>query len=153
MPLPSTIFLGSDHGGLDLKSTLHSYLTNTRPTIHCVDLGTDQPTSVDYPDFAQKVAQSVLKTSESLGILICGTGIGISIAANRFNGIRAALVYDAFTAKMAKAHNNANILCLGGRTTDAETAKTLVDIWIDESFEGDRHMRRLAKLDSIRHTD
>jgi ribose 5-phosphate isomerase B len=103
---------------------------------------------VDYPDIAAMVAKSVLSTPHSRGILICGTGIGISIKANRYPGIRAALVYSAFTAEMAKAHNDANILCFGGRTTSPEEALAYVGIWENTVYEGGRHTLRLQKLDT-----
>lgn len=140
----TTLYLGSDHGGFALKNSLKSYLVSKGFTI--IDEGTHNEDSCDYPDLGKKVAQSVLNTSESLGILICGTGIGISIAANRFKGIRAALVYNDFTAQMAKEHNNANILCLGARTTDEAAAKRLIDIWLNAKFEGGRHQNRVNKL-------
>jgi len=144
MNLP-IIFLGSDHGGFELKTKIEAHLSMT---YKIQDLGTYTPDSVDYPLFAQKVACAVLAHQNSVGILVCGTGIGISIAANRFNGIRAALVYDSFTAQMAKRHNNANILCLGGRTTPCETAFQLVDIWLNEPFEAGRHQNRLDLMDT-----
>jgi ribose 5-phosphate isomerase B len=142
-----TLFIASDHGALDLKEDLIAHISARYPELTVTDLGTNTTDSVDYPDFGQKVATHVLKTENSLGICLCGTGIGISISANRFKGIRAALVYDEFTAEMAKAHNNANVLCLGGRTTPSDTAKTLVDTWLTTEYEGGRHQRRLDKLD------
>lgn len=141
------LYLGADHGAIELKNALRDYLRTIRTDINIHDEGTDNHDSVDYPDFAKKVVEKVLKKPGNMGILCCGTGIGICMAANRFPGIRAALVYDEFTAKMAKEHNNANILCLGGRTTPFEKAKQLVEIWLDSQFEGGRHQRRLDKLD------
>lgn len=141
------LFLGSDHGGFELKNAILDYLKKTRPLFQLSDLGTYSTESVDYPDFAKKVCEAVLGTPKSLGILVCGTGVGISMAANRFKGIRAALVYSLFTAQMAKKHNDANILCLGGRTTSLEDAKLFVDTWLDESFEGGRHLGRIQKMD------
>jgi ribose 5-phosphate isomerase B len=143
-----TIALGADHGGFELKENIKSYLKKTRPAITILDLGTNSSESVDYPDFGQKVAQSILDAKSDLGILCCGTGIGISIAANRSKGIRAALVYNKFTAQMAKEHNNANIICLGSRTTEKDLANSLVDIWLDTKFEGGRHQKRLEKLEN-----
>ncbi|RAP33185.1 ribose 5-phosphate isomerase B [Candidatus Marinamargulisbacteria bacterium SCGC AG-439-L15] len=141
-----SISVGSDHGGFPLKSVIVDHLESLGHRV--TDEGTHDETSVDYPDFADKVTAAITSNTADLGVLICGTGIGISIKANRQKGIRAALVYNALTAKMAKAHNNANILCLGARTTDPETAKHLVETWLSTEFEGDRHQRRLDKLDS-----
>ena len=141
------IALGSDHGGSELKEAIKIHLNESRSYIDVIDFGTHDTHSVDYPDVAQAVASSIVTEEVDIGILCCGTGIGVSMAANRLIGIRAALVFDAFTAEMAKAHNNANILCLGGRTTEPETACRLVDIWLDTDFEGGRHDRRLIKLD------
>jgi ribose 5-phosphate isomerase B len=141
------IFIGSDHGGLDLKNSIKKYLIKTKPDFEIIDLGTNDSSSVDYPDYGFMVAKKVKNNSDSLGILFCGTGIGISMAANRIKGIRAALVFNEFTAKMAKAHNNANILCLGGRTTSTPKAKKLINTWLDTPFEGGRHQKRIDKLD------
>ncbi|MBT5855227.1 ribose 5-phosphate isomerase B [bacterium] len=141
------IVLGSDHGGLELKQAIKTHL-ETRNCESITDLGTYTTDSVDYPDFAEKVCTSILNQDADLGILVCGTGIGISIKANRYKGIRAALVHDTFTAQMCKEHNNANVLCLGGRTTDTDTALTLIDTWLDATFEGGRHQNRLDKLDA-----
>lgn len=141
------LMIASDHGALALKSALITHLKLAHPELIIVDGGTHTDESVDYPDFADKVATSILKQDAQLGILCCGTGIGISIRANRYKGIRAALVYDHFTAKMAKAHNNANVLCLGGRTTPPDLAAALVDTWLQTEFEGGRHAKRLEKLD------
>ena len=139
------IILGSDHGGYDLKEALKEGLSqNSELTIE--DIGTVSTDSVDYPDIADTVAQTVL-AKNTVGILCCGTGIGISIRANRYKGIRAAVVYNEFTAEMSKKHNNANILCLGGRTTSPEDALKYVTIWLKHDFEGDRHLRRVEKLD------
>jgi ribose 5-phosphate isomerase B len=143
----TAIFLGADHGGWELKNILAEYLKQTRSNLEVFDEGTNSAASVDYPDFGAKIAKKILATPKSLGILVCGTGIGISIAANRFKGIRAALVYDEFTAQMTKKHNNANIICFGGRTTTPEQAKKLLDIWLNEEFEGGRHQARINKLD------
>jgi ribose 5-phosphate isomerase B len=141
------IVIGSDHGGLNLKSALNSYLT--RRGFEVTDAGTNSDASVDYPDFGQKVAEIVIAGQAELGILICGTGIGMSIAANKIPGIRAALVTDVFMARMAKEHNNANILVLGGRVLDEQKACDLVGAWLDASFEGGRHQSRLDKITSL----
>lgn len=141
------IVIGSDHGGLNLKAALKSYLT--RREIQVCDAGTDNDVSVDYPTFGLKVAETVASGSIERGILICGTGIGMSIAANKIPGIRAALVTDAFMARMAKEHNNANILVLGGRVLDEQKACDLVGAWLDASFEGGRHQGRLDMISEI----
>ena len=141
------IVIGSDHGGLNLKAALKSYLN--RRGIDIIDAGTDNGDSVDYPDFGLKVAEKVVSGEAESGILICGTGIGMSIAANKVPGIRAALVTDVFMARMAKEHNNANILVLGGRVLDEQNACTLVGAWLDASFEGGRHQGRLDKIAAI----
>ena len=141
------IVIGSDHGGLNLKTALKSYLD--RRQIQVLDAGTDSADSVDYPEFGLKVAESVKNGDAELGILICGTGIGMSIAANKVPGIRAALVTDAFMARMSKEHNNANVLVLGGRILDDQKACDLVGEWLDATFEGGRHQNRLSLITEI----
>lgn len=141
------IVIGSDHGGRKLKTALKSYLTQRE--IQVSDVGTDTDASVDYPTFGLKVAETVANGSIKSGILICGTGIGMSIAANKVPGIRAALVTDVFMARMAKEHNNANILVLGGRVLDEQKACDLVGAWLDASFEGGRHQSRLDMISAI----
>ena len=141
------IIIGSDHGGLTLKAALRSYLI--RRGLQVADAGTNSDVSVDYPDFGQKVAESVIAGEAELGILICGTGIGMSIAANKIPGIRAALVTDVFMARMAKEHNNANILVLGGRVLDEQKACDLAGAWLDATFEGGRHQSRLDKITEL----
>jgi ribose 5-phosphate isomerase B len=141
------IIIGSDHGGLALKAALSSYLN--RRGFQVSDAGTDSDASVDYPDFGQKVAEMVIAGEAELGILICGTGIGMSIAANKVPGIRAALVTDVFMARMAKEHNNANVLVLGGRVLDEQKACDLVGAWLDATFEGGRHQARLDKITAL----
>jgi ribose 5-phosphate isomerase B len=141
------IAIGSDHGGLELKSVLIESLRQRG--VDPRDMGTDNGDSVDYPDFAEKVAGAVSRGEAACGVLICGTGIGMSIVANKFPGVRAALVTDEYMARMAKEHNNANILVLGGRVLDAPTASRIVGIWLDAAYEGGRHQRRLDKIASI----
>ncbi len=141
------IAIGSDHGGFELKKYVIEYLE--KKGIEVKDFGTYNEDSVDYPDCAKPVCQSVLSGECERGILICGTGIGISIAANKFKGIRAALCSDAFSAKMSKVHNNANIICLGGRVLGRELAFTIVDAWLDAEFEGGRHIDRINKIHQI----
>lgn len=141
------IAIGSDHGGYELKQALIPFLQGR--DIEVADAGTHSADSVDYPDFGEAVALLVAHGEADAGIVICGTGIGISIAANKVPGIRAALVTDAAMAKLAKEHNNANILALGGRILSLETAEACVAAWLDASFEGDRHQRRLDKIASV----
>lgn len=142
------IALGSDHGGYNLKQALIPLLQAR--DIQVADAGTENSVdSVDYPDFAERVALLVVHGEADAGILVCGTGIGISIAANKVPGIRAALVTDEFMARMAKEHNNANILVLGGRVLDEQKACDLVSAWLDASFEGGRHQGRLDKIAEI----
>lgn len=141
------IVLGSDHGGLDMKEALKEALSSRNVDID--DLGTDNGDSVDYPDFAVKVAGAVSRGDAELGILVCGTGIGMSIVANKFPGVRAALATDEFMAQMAKEHNNANILVLGGRVLSVELATRMVDAWLDADYEGGRHQLRLDKISRV----
>ena len=141
------LVIGSDHGGLNLKTALKSYLN--RRGIEIKDAGTDNADSVDYPHFGLKVAETVASGAADLGILVCGTGIGMSIAANKVPGIRAALVTDVFMARMAREHNNANILVLGGRVLDEQKACDLVGAWLDAAFEGGRHQGRLDLVTEI----
>jgi ribose 5-phosphate isomerase B len=141
------IVVGSDHGGYELKQAVLEVLRQRG--IECADYGTDGPDSVDYPDFAAKVAGAVSAGEADRGVLICGTGIGMSISANKFPGVRAALVHDEFTAQMAKEHNNANILVMGGRVLSLDQGKKFVEIWLDTQFEGGRHQNRLDKISAI----
>ena len=138
------VVIGSDHGGLELKASVSEALRQRG--LEVVDLGTDNDDSVDYPDFAEKVASAVSSGAAACGILVCGTGIGMSIVANKFPGVRAALVTDEYMARMAKEHNNANILVLGGRVLEAMSAARIVAVWLDAVFEGGRHQRRLDKI-------
>ena len=141
------IAIGSDHGGLQLKDVVRTYLVGRGLIVD--DLGTNNEDSVDYPDFGARVAKAVSRQVVAKGILICGTGIGMSITANKFPGIRAALVWDDFTAQMAKEHNDANILVLGGRVLSADDACRMIGIWLDSTFSGGRHQGRLDKIAQI----
>ncbi|MFO7764952.1 MAG: ribose 5-phosphate isomerase B [Pelovirga sp.] len=141
------IAVACDHGGLDLKNAVIASLRDHK--IDFADLGTDGSASVDYPDFAAKVARAVASGEAKAGILICGTGIGMSIAANKIPGIRAALVHDEFTAQMAAEHNDANILVMGGRVLSAEQGVHLVNIWLSSRYEGGRHQQRLDKIANL----
>lgn len=138
------IAIGSDHGGLELKEAIKGLLSEKG--IDFEDCGTDNGNSVDYPDFGEKVARKVSSSEVEKGILVCGTGIGMSIVANKFPRVRAALVTDPFMARMAKEHNNANILVLGGRVLDPKQAREMVSLWLDSAFEGGRHQARLEKI-------
>ena len=140
------LYIAADHGGYPLKEELKRFLIEEGYEV--VDLGADElDLADDYPDYALKLAEQVAQDEEAGGILICGTGQGMCLAANKVAGIRAAMVYNDFTAKDAADHLNANVICLGGRVTDAETAKKAVKIWLETEFlEEERHTRRLRKV-------
>ena len=142
------IGLACDHGGYNLKKEIISYLESKG--IECVDYGTNNATdSVDYPVYGEIVANSVINKEVDYGILCCGTGIGISLAANKVPGIRCAVVSDVFSPKMSKAHNDANMLSLGERVLGKGLALEIVEAWINTDFEGDRHARRVNMIKSI----
>lgn len=141
------IALGSDHGGYELKEQLKIHLKEKG--IEFKDYGTYSAESVDYPDIAKPVCDSVISGECEAAVLMCGTGIGVSLAANKIDGIRAALCADVFSAKMAKQHNNANVLCIGGRVTGAELAFMIVDTWLGETFLGGRHLNRIKKVHDL----
>jgi len=141
------IAIASDHGGCELKEKIVELLKEKG--LEVIDYGVDNPESVDYPDYGIKVANAVSKGIAERGILSCGTGIGMSIVANKFPDVRAALCYDMFTARMSRLHNDANILVLGGRVLDKEVALMMVDVWLRTGFEGGRHQRRLDKISEI----
>lgn len=136
--------IGSDHGGYELKEELKKHLESKN--IKVLDVGTFDKKSVDYPDVTRQVCDIITRDSIQ-GILICGTGIGVSVSANRHKGIRAALCSDEYSARMARAHNNANVLALGGRTIGVNLALSIVDVFIETEFEGGRHLRRINKID------
>jgi ribose 5-phosphate isomerase B len=136
--------IASDHGGFELKEAVKGFLQARG--IEVADLGTLNNDSVDYPDYGEKVGRAVSRGEAEKGILVCGTGIGMSIVANKFPGVRAALVSDEFTARMSKEHNNANVLVMGGRTRTPEQACRMVAAWLDATFEGGRHQQRLDKI-------
>ncbi len=138
------VAIASDHAGFDLKSALKKDLTALGFEI--LDLGTDSRESVDYPDFAAAMARVLAEGEATRGVLICGTGIGISIAANRHRELRAALCHDAETARLSREHNDANVLVLGGRTTPEAVARDCVRVFFTTEFVGGRHVRRVAKL-------
>lgn len=138
------IAIGCDHGGYELKEFLKDQLSKAGYELR--DFGTASAESIDYPDIAGPVCESVQKGECSRGILICGTGIGMSICANKYKGIRAALCSDCYSAKMTRQHNDSNILCLGGRVTGPELAKMIAEIWLSEEFIGMHHTARLDKI-------
>ena len=139
------VIIASDHAGFALKTALIQHLQ--KQGHHVTDMGTEAATSCDYPDSAKKVTDILLKDKESFGILICGSGIGMSMAANKVSGIRAALATCEFHARACREHNNANVLCLGERVTGVGVATDLVDIFLRTKFEGGRHLRRIELFD------
>lgn len=144
----ATIAFASDHGGYDLKQLL---LEDLRAKgFDLLDLGTDGPDSVDYPDYAALMAKALADGKAGRGVLICGSGIGISIAANRYPHVRAALVHDGLTARLSRLHNDANVIAMGGRILGVELAKDCLDIFLNTKFEGGRHERRVAKMSQAR---
>ena len=138
------IIIGCDHGGFELKEILKKYLTDKGYNVE--DYGIHQYERVDYPDYAQKVGEAVAAGKAEQGILVCGTGIGMSIAANKVRGIRAALCGDCYSAAKAREHNNANILCLGGRVLGSGLAEQIVDAYLGASFLGSYHEERVRKI-------
>jgi ribose 5-phosphate isomerase B len=141
------VAIGSDHAGVELKKEILSILNEMK--IECLDFGTDSPKSVDYPDFGEKVSTEVSAGKIDRGILICGTGIGMSIVANKIPNIRASLCNDLFTARMSRLHNDANVLVIGGRIVGKDLAKEIVKTWFTTEFEGGRHCGRLDKIKLI----
>lgn len=145
------IVLACDHGGFELKETIKEHLSNKEYDI--VDIGVYNTDSVDYPEYGKKAAEMVANKEVDKGIIVCGTGIGISIAANKVKGIRCALCTNEFMAKMSRMHNNANMLALGERVLGKGVAIDIVDIWLSTEFEGGRHENRVNKLMNIEITD
>ena len=144
-----TIGIGADHAGKELKQLVVEMLKLSEHTVVDYGVAADCKTSVDYPDYASAVAADVASGKLDTGILICGTGIGMQITANKYPGIRAAVAWDELSAKLAKEHNDANILCLGARTTNHMRATELVKIWLDTPFGGSRHRLRLDKIREV----
>ena len=138
------IGIGTDHGGVELKTPIKNLLESKG--IEVKDFGIHNTDSVDYPDIAIPVCESVVSGECECAILVCGTGIGMSIAANKINGIRAAHVTDSFSARMTKMHNNSNVICLGGRITGPEIASDIVEAYLNAKFEGGRHANRVDKV-------
>ena len=141
------VAIGCDHAGVSLKNEILPVLKEL--AVEWKDFGTTTEESVDYPDFGERVSEEVSKNNVERGILICGTGIGMSIVANKFPGIRAALCHDSYSAEMSRLHNDANLLVLPGRIIGKETAKEIVRIWFTTPFEGGRHQKRLDKIKAI----
>jgi ribose 5-phosphate isomerase B len=143
----STIALGADHAGYELKEALKGWLINHG--FHVLDLGTHSTESVDYPDYAALVAESVADQKVERGLLVCGTGIGMAMAANKVPGVRAALCGDLYTARMSREHNDANVLVLAGRLMGADMAADILHAWLETNFAGGRHARRVEKIADI----
>ena len=141
------IAIASDHGGFELKETVITHLLNDGWEID--DLGPNNEDSVDYPDYGIKLVEKIANKKVERGILICGTGVGMSIVVNRFPGIRGTLCSDIYTAKMSREHNDSNILIMGGRVIGRGLASEIVDTWLNTAFEGGRHQRRLDKINEI----
>lgn len=145
--LKNILSIASDHAGFKLKEILYNFLISNGYNV--LNFGTNSTSSVNYPEFAFKVVSSIINNEVSGGILICGTGIGMAMIANKFPGIRAACCSDVYSAKMSKLHNNANILTLGGRMIGEDLAQEIVLTWINTDFEGGRHQRRIDMLDEL----
>lgn len=139
------IVIGNDHVALDLKRVIVAHLESLEHTV--LNIGTDSEERCDYPVYGKKAAHMVAEGEADLGILICGTGVGISLAANKVRGIRAVVCSEPYSAKLSRAHNNTNILAFGARVVGADLAKMIVDAWLGESFEGGRHAQRVAALE------
>ncbi|MDO4600435.1 MAG: ribose 5-phosphate isomerase B [[Ruminococcus] gnavus] len=141
------IGIGNDHSALELKAEIIEFLKEKGHEV--VDFGTDSSESCDYPKYGEAVGRAVAAKEVDCGILICGTGLGISLAANKVKGVRAAVCSEPFTAKMSRAHNNCNVLAFGARVVGAELAKMIVDVWLNTEFEGGRHQRRVDMITEI----
>ena len=139
------IALASDHAGFQLKELVKIHLSSRGMQV--VDLGAHSEDSVDYPDYAHQLAETILEGEAESGVLVCGAGLGMSMAANRHRGIRAALCHDHYTASVSRRHNDANVLVLGGRILGPDLAREIVDTWLDTPFEGGRHLRRVKLID------
>ena len=141
------IAVGSDHAGFHLKQSLAEHLRESGHAV--VDCGTHSDGRVDYPDFGAAVGRAVVGDDAELGLCVCGSGIGIAIAANKIQGVRAATVHDVTSARLSREHNNANVICMGERLIGPEVAREALDAWLGASFEGGRHEGRVAKLDAL----
>ncbi len=143
----STIAVGADHAGYELKDAIAAHLHERG--LEVTDLGTNSPESVDYPDFGAAVGRAVAGGEADLGVAVCGSGIGICMAADKIHGVRAGTVHDETSARLARQHNDANVICMGARLIGPAVALAAVDAWLDAEFEGGRHSRRTAKLDEL----
>ncbi len=141
------IAIGNDHSAVDMKNEILAHLLSRG--FEVLNVGTDTKDSVDYPLYGEKVAKAVTNGAADLGIAICGTGVGISIACNKVRGIRACCCSEPYSAKLSRMHNNSNVLCFGARVVGPELAKMIVDSWLDAEFEGDRHQRRVNQLGEL----
>jgi ribose 5-phosphate isomerase B len=140
-------FIAADHAGIDIKKYVKELFETKGHEV--IDLGPFSKERVDYPDYAAKVCQEVINNKQSKGILICGSGIGMSMAANKFDGIRAALCHNEYSARMAREHNDANIICLGERVSGYGMIEAIVEAWLEASFEGGRHEGRVEKINAL----
>ncbi len=145
--MSKVVYIANDHAAVDLKNELCEYLTSLGFEVK--NLGTDTGASVNYPEYAEKLCKEVLADAGSLGILICGTGIGMSLAANKIRGIRAAAVSEVYSAKLTRMHNDANILCIGARVIGVETAKMIAETFLTTDFEGGRHQTRVDLITAL----
>ncbi|MEW6523174.1 MAG: ribose 5-phosphate isomerase B [Bacillota bacterium] len=141
------LVMGSDHGGYRLKEELKAYLSGRN--LEVTDVGTGSEDAVDYPGLALVVAEGVASGEYDRGILVCGTGVGMCMAANKVPGVRAALCHDVFSARASRAHNDANVLTLGARVIGPGLARAIVDVWLEQAFEGGRHARRVEQIRAI----
>lgn len=139
------IAVGADHAGFEAKEELKKLLEALGHAV--VDVGTHSKESCDYPDYARQVAEAVANRQVDRGVLVCGTGIGMSMTANKVRGVRASLITDPFTSEMSRRHNDANVFCAGARVLDVEKMKSLLKLWLETPFEGGRHERRVAKIE------
>jgi ribose 5-phosphate isomerase B len=143
--MADSIIIGSDHAGFELKQKMKEHLQ--RRGFPVDDVGTHSGEPVDYPEVAHRVAEAVASGRSARGVVVCGTGLGVSMAANRHAGVRAAVAYDEDTARLSREHNDANVLALGGRSLDHALAERILDLWLDTPFAGGRHARRVAKIE------
>jgi len=151
MDLPSLVLIGSDHAGFSLKERLREFLQQEFPQINVKDCGCFDEKSVDYPDVAKTVGLEVAKEKSRRGILVCGSGIGMTMAANKMPGIRAAQVWDTTSARLSREHNDANVVCLGARLNGLETAFDIMRVWFRTEFQGGRHEMRVQKMGQLDH--
>lgn len=139
------VFIGNDHAAVEMKNEIVKFVESMGHEV--INLGTDTNESVDYPKYGREVCKNVLENENALGIAICGTGVGISMACNKVKGIRAVVCSEPYSAKMSRNHNNANVLCFGARVIGTELAKLIVKTFLEEDFEGERHLRRVNMIE------